>query len=1035
MTSSRRNFIKGATAVGAAGAFGFGYSHTASQMLKAALAEDFPADPIFGNAAKPEFTVDLKTGKLEVNPDQTVAYTMCMGCTTVCGVRVRIDNKTQKVLRVTGNPYHVLSSDPFLPYETSVRDSFQALSRYQEKGLLSRSTACGRGNAVLDKLTSPERVKVPLKRVGPRGSEVWAPISFEQLIEEVVEGGDLFGEGHVEGLRAIRDIKTPIDPEQPEFGSKSNQLAVMAPFKDGRLRFAARFAKLSFGTVNFTGHRSYCGLSMRAGYAALLGNWKKMPHLKPDFSNSEFLMFIGTAPGNAGNPFKRQGKLIAQARSEGKLKYVVIDPVLTNSDNLAADDRSRWIPIKPNTDGALVMGMIRWILEKQRYDEKFLRQPGPVAAELAGEASWSNATHLVIVEPDHPRHGKFLRSTDLDPSIVVKKSKKGKKSKPAPALVMDVITGKAMAFNRAGPADLFYQGTLKTVDGNDIAVSSSLSLLKAEADKFSLDEYADICGIPADTIIELAREFTSHGKRAAVDTHGGTMGSNGFYNAFAIVMLNALVGNLNWKGGTSIGGGRYKEIAPGPRYNLKKFPGKVKPKGLGLGRNHLPYEKSSEYKQKVAQGKNPYPAKAPWFSLSPAMSSEYLNSALNGYPYRLKALILWSSNPLYGIAGMSTQVREKLADPKELPLIISIDPFINESNTYADYIVPDTVLYESWGWASAWGGNLTRVSTARWPVVKSDIAETAEGVRIEMESFFIAVAKRMDLPGFGEGAIKDKQGNKYALNRAEDFYLRAAANVAYAGNAVPDVSDEELSLSGVDRISAKLKQVLKAEEWRKVAYVYARGGRFENSDQAYKGAWLKYRYKKPMQIYDEYLAGARNSLTGKSYIGSPTWMQPKLADGSLLSETFSEKQWPFKVISTKSNLQSSHTIGLASLQQIHPKNGISIHVDDAAKLGISSGDQIRITTPGGSVVGAALVRHGIQPGVLGIEHGFGHRQLGARAQRMGNTLQKANRLSGYGVNINDLGFADPRRKGLSVLTDWVVGNVARQGLPARVERV
>ncbi len=1027
MSSSRRNFIKKATVVGAASAFGFGYSHTASQMLKSALGDEKPADPISGNAPKPEFSVDLETGKLKLNPDQTVSYTMCMGCSTICGVRVRIDKKTQKVLRVTGNPYHVLSSEPFLPYETSVRDSFQALSRYQEKGLLSRSTACGRGNAVLDKLTNPDRVKVPLKRVGPRGSGMWAPISFEQLVEEVVEGGDLFSEGHVDGLRAIRDVKTPIDPEQPEFGPKSNQLAFMAPFLDGRLRFAARFAKLSFGTVNFTGHRSYCTLSMRSGYAALLGDWKKQPHLKPDFVNSEFLMFIGTAPGNAGNPFKRQGKLVAQARSEGKLKYVVIDPVLTNSDNLAAADRSSWIPIKPNTDGALIMGMIRWIIEKQRFDEKFLRQPGPAAAKIAGEASWSNAAHLVIVEPDHPRHGHFLRVSDLDYKPA------SKKGKPAPAVVIETATGKPVAFNRAGPAELFFQGKVQTTDGKEIAVTTSLSLLKKEADKYSIDEYAGICGIPADTIVSLAREFTSHGKRAAVDTHGGTMASNGFYNAFAIVMLNALVGNLNWKGGTSIGGGRFKEIAPGPRYNLKKFPGKVKPRGLGLGRNHLPYEKSVEYRRKVAAGKNPYPSKAPWYPLSPAMSSEFLTSGLNGYPYRLKALILWSSNPLYGIAGINTQVREKLADPKQLPLIISVDPFINESNVYADYIVPDSVLYESWGWGSAWGGNLTRVSTARWPVIEPDIAKTAEGVPIEMEVFFIAVAKRMGLPGFGENAIQDKEGNKYPLNRAEDFYLRAAANVAYSGAAVPDISDEELSLSGVERITERIKKTLKPEEWRKVAYVYARGGRFENADQAYQGEWLKYRYKKPMQIYDERLATARNSLSGKRYTGTPTWMGPKLSDGSSLDEMFPAKKWPFKVVSTKSNLQSSHTIGLASLQQIHPKNGIAIHVVDAAELGIKTGDQVRVTTPGGSVVGAALVRHGIQQGVLSIEHGFGHRQLGARAYRIGDKLQKANRLSGYGVGINDLGFADPRREGLSVLTDWVVGNVARQGMPARIE--
>lgn len=1029
MTTSRRQFIKGATAVGALAAFGFGYSHTANKILKSFLAEEHPRDSITGNAPKPEFSVDPVSGELIANPDQSVSYTMCMGCTTVCGVRVRVDKHSQKVMRVTGNPYHVLSSDPFLPYDTSVKDSFQALSRFQEKGLASRSTACGRGNAVLEKLTTSDRVTMPLKRVGPRGSGMWAPISFERLVEEVVEGGDLFDEGHVDGLRAIRDLQTPIDPAQPEFGPKANQLAVFAPFKDGRLRFAARFAKASFGTVNFTGHRSYCGLSMRSGYAALLSDWKKQPHLKPDFTNAEFLLFIGTAPGNAGNPFKRQGQLIAKARSEGKLKYVVIDPVLTNSDNMASSDRSRWIPIKPNTDGALAMGMIRWILETQRYDENFLRQPGPAAAKKAGEASWSNATHLVIVEKDHPANGKFLRSTDLGAEFVPEKGKK------PPAVVMDTASGEAVANNKAGPAELFFDGKVTLKDGSGVAVKTSLTLLREEASKHELEEYSAICGIPVDTMVDLAREFTSHGKRSAVDTHGGTMGSNGFYNAFAIVMLNALVGNLNWKGGTSAGGGRFKEIAPGPRYNLKKFKGMVKAKGVGLGRHGFRYEKSSEYKGRLARGENPYPTQAPWYPLSPALSSEYLSSALNGYPYHLKAMILWSANPVYGIAGMQSQVKDKLANPKQLPLIVSVDPFINESNSYADYIVPDSVLYESWGWASAWGGNLTKVSTARWPVVEPAMSRNAAGELIQMESFFIAVAKRMGLPGFGEAAITDKAGNSYSLDRPEDFYLRAAANVAYDGGPVGDATDEELLLTGVDRIAPLIKQTLKPEEWRKVAYVYARGGRFENGDQAYAGEMLKRRYKKPMQIYDEDLATARNTLTGERYVGTPIWSVPKLADGSALEDTFSDREWPFKVVSTKSNLQSSHTIGVASLQQIKPKNAIGIHTSDAAKLGIDNGDKVRVTTPGGSTTGVAQVRNGIQQGVLGIEHGFGHRELGARAHRIGNTLQKVNTQAGYGVNINDLGFADPRRSGLSVLADWVVGSTARQGLPAKIERV
>lgn len=76
-----------------------------------------------------------------------------------------------------------------------------------------------------------------MKRVGKRGEGKWQRISFEQLITEVVEGGDLFGEGHVDGLRAIHDPHTPLDARHPGFGPKSNQLLVTNTSDEGRDTF------------------------------------------------------------------------------------------------------------------------------------------------------------------------------------------------------------------------------------------------------------------------------------------------------------------------------------------------------------------------------------------------------------------------------------------------------------------------------------------------------------------------------------------------------------------------------------------------------------------------------------------------------------------------------------------------------------------------------------------------------------------------------------------------------------------------------
>jgi len=1026
MLPSRRNFLLGTTAACGLGAFAYGYAKTGEHIFEGLIGKN-KISGVRGNAHEPEYTVNAETGAVTLNPNQRISYTMCMGCTTSCGVRVRTDTRTGEVLRVTGNPYHLLSTDPHLPYETSVKDSLMNLSRYQEKGLAGRSTACGRGNAVLTKLKDPRRVLTPMKRVGPRGGGQWKAIPFEQLIEEVVEGGDLFGEGHVDGLRAIRDVKTPIDPENPEFGPKSNQLVFLPPYKNGRLNFAARFAKKSFGTVNFVGHRSYCGLSMRSGYAALLDDWKKQPHLKPDFDNAKFMLFVGTAPGNAGNPFKLMGHLIAKARSERNVRYVVVDPVMTNAQSHASK-QSEWLPVKPGTDSALVMGMIRWILENDRQDSAFLAQPSPKAAKAAGQVSWSNATHLVIDDQDHPDAGRFLRYGQINAEA----PEKLKKSE----IAVDTLSGEVVAADSsAAPAQAFHEGVVTLADGTKVKVATSLTLLRREADKMTIAEYSAACGIPEDKIVGLAHEFTSHGKQAAADCHGGTMHSAGFYTAYAIVMLNALVGNLNAKGGTGAGGGKFKSIAPGPRYNVAGFPGKVKPKGVNLGRGGFAYEKTSEFARKKAAGKNPYPADAPWFTMAPPLSAHFFTAAMTGYPYKAKALITWSTNPIYGIAGVENLVDKGMRDPKNIPLFVAIDPFINETTRYADYIVPDSVLYESWGWAGVWAASLTKVSTARWPVMEPAMEKLPDGRPIDMETFLIEVAKRMGLPGFGDKAIMDKDKNLLPLNRAEDYYLRAAANVAFDGKPVPDSDDDEMALTGVDRIRPAMEEILKPEEWRKVAYVYNRGGRFANVETGYKDGHLARTYNKGMQIWNEELASARNSLTGKRHIGAPSFTPQSLADGRPMEDVFPASEWPFLAVSTKSELQSSHTIGIPSLQDIHRSNSISLNDKDAARLYIATGDTVKVNSPDGEIIGKALVREGIGTGVVGIEHGFGHKALGASMYTIGGRVFAASALAAEGVNINDLGVRDPSSSHELVLCDFVVGNAARQAIPVRVTKI
>lgn len=1025
MDKSRRRMLQGGVAAVGATTFVAGYSEPLAKMAKGVTGSsgEKPAHPIYGNAPAPEYRVDLTTGALDLNKDQRMAFTVCYGCTTKCGVRVRIDNKTDHVLNVRGNPYHPLSSDQHLDESTPVRDALCHVSAFGHNGQENRSTACARGNAMIAQIESPHRVLNVLKRVGPRGAGKWETVPFEQAIDEICEGGDLFGEGQVEGLRALNDYETPLDPKAPELGPKTNQLLVMEATDYGRSALLKRFAFNAFGTRNYGHHGSYCGLAFRMGAGAVMNDLAKNAHTKPDFANAKFALFIGTAPSQAGNPFKRQGRMIADARAKG-LDYIVVDPAL-NASVVNSAQGSNWVPVRPGTDSALAMALNRWLLENDGFAADFLALPSHAAAQAANEVGHTNATHLVIVQEGHEGLGRFLRKSDLGLA-------EPEAEDDGPMVMAGGVLTPADGAERG---DLFVDSAVALPDGGKVAVRSSLFLLREAAQEHSIADYAAECGIPADRIIDIASRLKAAGRRGVVDCHGGMMSATGFHAAFGIQVLNLLLGSVNRKGGAAYDGGSFNGFGDGPRYDLAKFEGMRQPKGVFLSRSKFPYEKSSEYKRRVAAGENPYPAKAPWRRLAPPVLTEHLASALDGYPYPIKAVIGVMANPLYGQAGLNHLIAEKLADPERLGLYVSVDGFINETNRFADYIFPDSVMYEVWGFTGAWSGKLTKMTTACWPVVEPRQAKTADGDPISMESFFIAVAKRLGLTGFGKGAIAGADGTLHDLNRAEDFFLRAAANVAYTGKRLPDASEDDIALGGIAGLLPRIEATLAEEERGAVTHLYSRGGRFQNFSQAYSGESMGNAWTRTLCLYNEDVGTTIDSETGHRLRGVPEFRRAALSDGTPMRDVFNETDWPLLAFSFKSNMLNSYSAGLDRLRMIKPNNPVMIHPVDARRADVAHGDVIEIESPGGKAIGVALVSEGVMRGALGIEHGFGHRELGAAEHVIDGQPRNGNPWVGAGVNLNDLGFADPTRRVAGTWLEPVSGASIRQGLPVRIRKL
>ena len=297
---------------------------------------------------------------------------------------------------------------------------------------------------------------------------------------------------------------------------------------------------------------------------------------------------------------------------------------------------------------------------------------------------------------------------------------------------------------KAVEGGLFYDGV---VSGHK--VKTAFQLLKESAFSKTIEQWAEICGIAAGEIEELAREFTSHGKKAVADIHRGvSQHTNGYYNSHAWFTLNLLVGNYDHKGGL-IKAGTYDVIgdkAKGP-FNLKAaHSGKQSPFGTPIIRN-AKYEDSSLF--------TGYPAKRPWYPLASDIYQEIVPSMGDAYPYPLKAMLLYMGSPVYSLPAGNKNI-EVLKDPAKLPLFITSDIVIGETSLYADYIFPDPTYLERWEIQGSHPTVVQKVQPVRQPVIAPLVVTVKVGgqeMPIGLESMLIAMALKLACPASASTAL------------------------------------------------------------------------------------------------------------------------------------------------------------------------------------------------------------------------------------------------------------------------------------------
>ena len=1018
----------------------------------AVAATQFPwlIDSIGGNGRR-----EIKpTAEYTLAKPESIIYTACLGCQIRCNIKVK--NYKGVVVKIDGNPYSAKQVLPNIPYETSPAEAAAIDGKI-----------CAKGLAGIQVLYDPYRLRKVLKRAGPRGSGEWQTIDFDQAVDEIVNGGDLFGEGPVHGLKdiytlrdsdaakamakdidalkkkeiTVADFKAKnaahldslIDPDHPDLGPKNNQLVFLpGRINRGRVHFAKRWLSDSFGSLNIFPHTSICELSIFVNTSEMTRDFVKKKgknHFKADFLNSEFVLFWGTGFADANFGLTPMAELVTKSLVERNLKIAVVDPRLSKS----AAKAWRWLPIKPSADAALALAMTRWIIENERYDRTYLENPNLDAAKEDGETTSTDATHLVRTD-----EMTFLKPEDA--SLEVPPSPPPKEGED-PERHFVVMTEAGPALHSAVESG---QLEVDTTVG-DIPVKSVFTLLRGRAAEKTLDQYAEITGLSVADIEELAAEFTSHGKKASTEIYRGVaQHTNGFYTVQAINTLNILIGNMDWKGGLADGGGSWHDVGEEefqPYYLTKALhPNKTKAFGVTMSRETWKYEESTLFDRDGG-----YPARRPWYPFASEMYQDIIPAAAAGYPYPIKALWLHMGTPVYSIPGGKEQIA-LLRDPKIIPLFISTDLVIGETSMYADYIFPDLSYLERWASPGDVPQPAAKSNPFRQPAAKP-IPETVtafgEEMPISMEATMLAIAQRLQLPGYGDNGF----GEGVPFKRPEDYYLKLAANLAFGdkedgSETLPDADDAEVQLFKDARThlpasvyhDQKWQTAVKPELWRKVVYVLSRGGRFEHLDKVYEGDHMHHKFGGAFHLFIERVAKQKDSITGERYDGLPRYDPPLFSNGNPVGDEDRE----FQLITYKEAFGTNgRTSQLYWAQDsIRPENFVLLNKRDADRLGLDEGDQVKLVSASLSegafdlgqgrrrlVGGKVKPVEGIRPGVVVVSHHFGHWAYGSDDVVIDGEKVKGDDRRGKGLNPNAAMRLDDHTK-TACLTDPIGGSAS-----------
>ncbi len=353
--------------------------------------------------------------------------------------------------------------------------SFGANSRMRIK-------PCIKGFQLPDRYSHPDRLLYPLRRVGAKGSGKGGANRFERVSWD----------------EALETVAQGLEAAKAKGGNESVMMYhysaqhTLPGGRDAEPATIMRLLNMWGGAVQPYVRGSLCWKAYLGGSEDVFGHWQ-VRH-RPN-AECEWIVLWGNNPVETGYRGLLQS---LQDAKRGGTRFIVVDPVRTRTAERFAELH---VPVRPSTDTALALAVLRLILAEETLDEEFLR-------------ARTNAAFLVEEET-----GRFRTDAGGAP------------------LVWDENTGAARPFTACAKPAL--RGSFRV---GDARCATAFDHLRAAAEAWTPERAARECGVSTAHVRALARALargkvivyygsyqrTLHGEQAVRALHVLNLVTGGF---------------------------------------------------------------------------------------------------------------------------------------------------------------------------------------------------------------------------------------------------------------------------------------------------------------------------------------------------------------------------------------------------------------------------------------------------------------------------------------------------------------------------